>query len=258
MTEPRGAEEQQERVAGLAAELVRLQVDVIVASGVTLGVLEQTTSTIPVVMAASDDPVARGHVRSLGHPGGNFTGLATQGIETAGKRIELLKEIVPAAARVAVLWDQASRPVWQATEATALKRGWKLLSLEIRDKSAIEGAFSVATKARAGAIVVSATRFTGVLARRVAELAAKSRLPAIYEFRFFTDAGGLISYGPDNNEIWRRAAVFVDKILKGTKPADLPVEQVAKFDLVINPKTAKALGLTIPPSLLLRANQVIE
>jgi putative ABC transport system substrate-binding protein len=258
VTEPRGANNRQEQVPSLIAELVRLQVDVIVAAGVTLGAVKQATSTIPVVMAGSDDPVGRGHVRSLAHPGGNFTGLSTQGIDAIGKRLELLKELAPAARPVAVLWDQASLPVWQTVEAAARGRAWKLLSLEVRDTGGIEEAFRAATKARASAVLMLAVRSTAGQAERVAELAAKSLLPAMYEFRFYVEAGGLISYGADTVDLWRRSASFVDKILKGAKPRDLPIEQPTKFDLVINLRTANALGLTIPPSLLARADQVIE
>ena len=258
VTEPRGGESSPERFPGLAAELVRLRVDVIVASGPTLPALKQATSTIPVVMAASEDPVGQGLVQSLGHPGGNFTGLSTQSVELTGKRLELLKELVPSAAPVAVLWDRPSLPFWQAAEAAARERGWKLLSLEIPDTGEIEGAFKAATDARAGALLVSAGGRLDRHARRVAELAARSRLPAMYGLRFYVEAGGLISYGADLNAIWRRAAVFVDKILKGAKPADLPVEQPTKFELVVNRRAAKAIGLTIPPLILLRADQVIE
>ena len=257
VTEPRGGEGRPERYAGLAAELVRLQVDVIVAGGPTLAALKEATSTIPVVMGGSDDPVGRGFVRSLGHPGGNFTGLSRQGVETTGKRLELLKELVPAAAPVAVLWDRFSLPSWQAAEAAARERGWKLLSIKIRDPGEIERAFRAATGARAGSLLV----IGGIAlsqARRVAELAARNRLPAMYELRGYVEVDGLISYSADLIEIWRRAAVFVDKILKGARPADLPVEQPSKFELVINLKTAKALGSTIPPSLLARADHVIE
>jgi putative ABC transport system substrate-binding protein len=209
-------------------------------------------------MGGAGDPVGQGLVRSLGHPGGNFTGLSTQGVETTGKRLELLKELVPAAALVAVLWNRASLLFWQAAEAAARERGWKLLSLEIRDAGEIEGAFKAATNARAGALLVFAGGLFDRQARRIAELAAKSRLPAMYSLGFYVEAGGLISYSADLIDIWRRAAVFVDKILKGAKPADLPVEQPTKFELVINLKTAKALGLTLPPSLLLRANEIIQ
>ena len=257
VTEPRGAESRPERYPSLAGELVRLQVDVIVAPGPMLAALKQATSTIPIVMAGVNDPVGEGLVRSLGHPGGNFTGLSLQATETTGKRLELLKEVVPTAASVAVLWDRTGFRNWQMAEAAAREQGWTLLSVEVRAPDELEGAFRAATGARVGALLVM-----GGIAfpqrRRVVELAARSRLPAMYTLKDYVDVGGLISYGADVNEIWQRAAVFVDKILKGAKPANLPVEQPTKFELVINLKTAKALGLTIPPSLLLRADQVIE
>ena len=230
----------------------------IVAPGYALSALKQATSTIPVVMAAANDPVAQGYVQSLGHPGGNFTGLSFQSVETTGKLLELLKEIVPGAAPVAVLWQRSSIVNWRAAEAAARERGWKLLSLEIRDLDEIEGAFRAATGARAGAVLVFAAGILFPHTRRVVGLAAKSRLPAMYELRPYVEAGGLISYGPDINDIWRRAAIFVDKILKGAQPSDLPIEQPTKFELVINLKTASALGLTIPNSLLLRADEVIQ
>jgi len=257
VTEPRATEGRPERFPSLAAELVRLQVDVIV-SGLGLAALKQATSTIPIVMTAASDPVGSGYVQSLGRPGGNFTGLSLQSIDTTGKRLELLKELVPPAASVAVLWDRSSLPYWQATEAAARARGWRLVSLEIRSWGEIEPAFRAATDARAGAVLVFASGLLFHQARRLAELAARSRLPAMYELRQYVEAGGLISYGADINEIWRRGAVFVDKILKGVKPADLPVEQPSKFELVVNLRAAKALGLTIPPPLLLRADEVIE
>ena len=259
VTEPRGGEGRPERLPELAAELVRLRVDVIVASGPTGAALKQATSTIPIVLAAVDDPVSQGIVQSLGHPGGNFTGLSIQSTDTIGKRLELLKELVPGAASVAVLRDRASVLQWQAAEAAARERGWKLLSIEVRDAGEIEQTFKAATGARAGAILVFGA--SGIFlshARRIAELAAISRLPAVYPLRPYVEAGGLISYGADGIEIWRRTAVFVDKILKGAKPADLPVEQPTKFELVINLKAAKALGLAIPQSLLLRADEVIQ
>ena len=258
VTEPRGAAGKPERFPGLVAELVRLKVDVIVAAGPALPALKQATSTIPIVMGGSADPVGLGYIQSLGHPGGNFTGLSAQGVDVIGKRLELLKELVPSTASVAVLWDPANLPYWQAAEVAARERGWKLLSLKIRDESEIEGAFRAATDARAGAVLVFASGILFTRAKRVAEMAANSRLPAMYEFRQYVDAGGLISYSADLNDIWRRAATYVDKILKGAKPADLPVEQPTKFELVINLKTAKALGLTIPPSLLGRADEVIQ
>jgi putative ABC transport system substrate-binding protein len=260
VTEPRGGEGKPERFPSLAAELVRLQVDVIVAGGPVLPALQQATSTIPVVMAGVGDPVAQGFVQSLGRPGGNFTGLSTQTVELTGKRLELLKELIPGAAPVAVLWYRApaSLPSWQAAEAAAREREWKLLSLGIRDAGEIEGAFKEATGARAGALLVFAGGLLDRHARRIAELAAKSRLPAMYGLRLYVEAGGLISYSADLVEIFRRAAVFVDKILKGAKPADLPVEQPTKFDLVINLKAARSIGLTIPQQLLSRADEIIQ
>jgi len=259
VTEPRGAGGRPERLPNLVGELVRLQVDVIVAPGPTLAVLKQATSTIPVVMTGAGDPVAQGYVQSLGRPGGNFTGLSTQTQELVGKRLELLKELVPGPAPVGVLWDpRADRLSWQAAESAATERRWKLISLEIRDASQIEGALKAATAARAGALLV----FTGVVqdphAQRIADLAARSRLPAMYGLRFYVEAGGLISYSTDLIAAYRRAAAFVDKILKGAKPADLPVEQPTKFDLVINLKAARSIGLTIPQQLLSRADEVIR
>jgi len=235
VTEPRGAEGKWERFPDMAAELVRLQVDVIVAAGPMLPALKQATSTIPIVMASAGDPVGQGFAQSLARPGRNFTGLSFQGTETTGKRLEILKELAPGAAPVAVLWDRRMGTLsWQAAEAAARARGWKLLSLEIRDAGEIEGAFKAATGARAGALLVNAGTLLDPHARRIAELAAKSRLPAMYSLRFYVEAGGLISYSADIIEGYRRAAVFVDKILKGAKPADLPIEQPTKFELVIN------------------------
>lgn len=258
VTEPRGAEGKPERVPSLAAELVRLQVDVIVAAGPALPWLKQATSTIPIVMGGASDPVGEKLVQSLGHPGGNFTGLSLQSVETIGKRLELLKEILPGAAPVAVLWNRPRIVDWRAAETAARTRRWRLLSLEIRDTGEIEGAFRTATRAGAGALLVLGAGAFLPHAGRIAALAAKSRLPAMYVLRPYVEAGGLISYGADLNDIWRRAAGFVDKILKGAKPGDLPVEQPTKLELVINLTTAKALGLTIPPTLLLRADEVIE
>lgn len=258
VTEPRGAEGKPARFPSLAAELVRLPADVIVAPGPALPALKQATSTIPIVMAGSADPVGSGFVRSLRRPGENVTGLSLQSVETTGKRLEVLKELVPTAAPVAVLWDRTTLNYWQAAEAAAQERGWKLLSIEIRDVSEIEWAFRRATEARAGALLVCAAALLFPHARRVAELAIKTRLPAMFELRPYVEAGGLISYGADVIDIWRRAATFVDRILKGTPPADLPIEQPTEFETVINLKAAKALGLTVPPPLRLRADEVIE
>ena len=258
VTEPRGTDGRPDRFPGVAAELVRLQVDVIVAPGPALPALKQATSTIPIVMAGAADPVGSGWVQSLRHPGGNVTGLSLQSVETTGKRLEVLRELVTSSAPVAVVWDRTTRNYWQAAEAAARERGWKLMSLEIRDVGEIEGVFKAATGARAGALLLSAAALLFPHARRVAELAARSRLPTMYELRPYVEAGGLISYGADVVDIWRRAGVFVDKILKGAKPADLPVEQPSKFETVINLKAAKALGLTVPQSLRLRADEVIQ
>ncbi|MCY7306369.1 MAG: ABC transporter substrate-binding protein [Rhodoferax sp.] len=258
VTESRGSEGRPERFPGLADELVRLGVDVIVTSGTALRALKQATATIPVVMAGSIDPVGQGFIRSLARPGTNFTGLTLQLAETTGKRLELLKEIVPSPAPIAILWDPLSRLTWQAAEVAARERGWKLLSLEIRGAGEIEAAFKVARNARAGALHVAAGSITDAQASRVAELAAASRLPTIYQFRSYPEAGGLMSYGASLLDNWRRAAVFVDKILKGANAGDLPVEQPTKFEFVINLRTAKALGITIPQSVLLRADEVIQ
>jgi putative ABC transport system substrate-binding protein len=258
VTEPRGAAGKPERFPSLAAELVRLQVDVIVAAGPAMPALMQANSTIPIVMGGAGDPVGSGYAQSLGHPGGNFTGLSLQTVDITGKRLELLKELVPGAASVAVVWDRASLSLWQAAEAAAQARGWKLLSLEIRNADEIEGAFRAAIDARAAALLVFAAGLLFTRARRVAELAARSRLAAMYDIRPYVEAGGLISYGADLNAIWHRAAVFVDKILKGAKPADLPIEQPTKFEQVINLKAAKFLGLTIPQSILSRADELVQ
>jgi putative ABC transport system substrate-binding protein len=258
VTEPRGAEDRPERYPALAAELVRLQVEVIVAPGPPLPALKQATSAIPVVMAGALDRVGQRLVQSLGRPGGNFTGLSSQSVETTSKRLEVLRELVPGASPVAVLWDRTNLLSWQEAEVAARARGWKLLSFELREAGEIDGAFKAVTAARAGAILVVAPALLINRARRVAELAVRSRLPAMYTLRPFVEAGGLISYGADIAEIYRRAAGFVDKILKGARPADLPVEQPTKFDLVINLKAAKALGFTIPQSVLSRADEVIQ
>jgi putative ABC transport system substrate-binding protein len=258
VTEHRGAEGKPERYPVLASELARLKPDVIVAAGPALSALKQATATIPIVMAAAIDPIAEGLVHSLGHPGTNFTGLSHQFPETTGKRLELLKELVPGAATVAVLWDRGAVLSWQAADAAARARRWKLLSLEIRDAAEIEGAFRAATNARAGALLVLTGQIAFPHRKRIAELADRSRLPAMYDLRPYVEAGGLISHGADLLEIWHQAAGFVDKILKGAKPGDLPVEQPTKFELVVNMKTAKALGITIPQSVLLQADEVIK
>lgn len=258
VTEPRAGESRPERYPAVAAEVVRDHVDVIVAAGPWLPALKQATSSIPVVMAGAEDPVGQGLVRSLGRSGGNFTGLSNQSAELYRKRLELLKELVPAAGLVAVLRDPTGTRGWQVAEAAARERGWKLLSLEVNSPGQIESAFKAAKSARAGALLVIGGGILFPESQRIAELAIANKLPTIYANRPATDAGGLMSYGADLDDIWRRAASFVDRVLRGTKPADLPIEQPTKFELVINMKTAKTLGIKIPNSILVRADKVIE
>ena len=258
VTEARGADDQPERFAGLAAELARLELDVIVGAGPSLRALKAATATTAVVMASSGDPVSEGLVRSLAHPGGNFTGMSSQTVETMGKRLELLKELVPGAAPVAVLTARDGIRHWQAAQAAARTRGWKLVPIEIRDAGEIDAAFNAASDARASALLVHAPTVLQAHSQRVAAQAIKHRLPTMFHQRGYVEAGGLMAYGADTVEIWHHAAVFVDKILKGAKPGDLPVEQPTKFELVINLKTAKALGLTVPQPLLLRADEVMQ
>lgn len=258
VTEARGADDQPDRFPILAAELARLDLDVIVGAGPSLRALQQATSTVPVVMASSGDPVSEGLVRSLARPDGNFTGMSSQTVETVGKRLELLKEFMPAVAPTAVLWHRHYLRTWQAAQAAARVRGWKLVSMEIRDAGELNACFKAATDMRASALLVHAPAVLQSHRQRLAELAIRHRLPTMFHQRVYVDAGGLMSHGADSVDIWHRAAAFVDKILKGAKPSDLPVEQPTKFEVVINLKTANALGLTIPPSLLLRAGEVIQ
>ena len=258
VTEVRSAEGNFGRMPAVAAELAGLGVDVILAAGPTLIALKAATSTVPIVMSAGIDPVGDGLIQSLSHPGTNFTGLSHQFADGAGKLLELLKELVAGAAPVAVLWDRGSRSSWETAQAAARSRGWKLQSLEIKGPGEIEAAFKSATDARAGALLVLTGHFAYANRQRITELATRNRLPAMFELRPYVDAGGLISYGADLVDIWRQSARFVDKILKGAKPADLPVEQPTRFELIINLKAAKAMGLTIPTALRLRADELIE
>ena len=251
-----------EQLPGLAAELVRLKVDVIVAaSPPATEAAKQATSTIPIVFTVSGDPVAEGFVASLARPGGNLTGLATISPELVGKQLEMLKTVAPKVSRVAVLQNptQPSHPraVRQAEDA-ARALGVQLQVLKARTPSEIEAAFAAMSSQRAGGVLVLRDAVFRAQRAQIVALAAKSRLPAVYGLREQAEAGGLMAYGASVPELFRRAATYVDKILKGAKPADLPVEQPTKFELVINLKTAKALGLTIPPSLLQRADQVIQ
>ena len=258
----RSAENSADRYPALAAELVALNVDVIVA-GATPAVLaaKQATGMIPIVFPIHTDPVGAGLVASLARPGGNVTGLSFSSEDLTGKRLELLKQVVPGISRIAVLWKSpnAAAPVQlKAAEVAARKLAISLQVLEVQDAEGLERAFQAATGASSGALLVVDDPATFLLRKRIVELAAKSRLPAMYGPREFAVDGGLIAYGANIPDMFRRAAIYVDKILKGTKPADLPVEQPTKFEFVINLKTAKALGLTIPQSILLRADQVIE
>jgi putative ABC transport system substrate-binding protein len=264
--EYRDAEGKAERLPALAAELVALKVDVIVA-GPTLAALaaKKVTGTVPIVFIGPSDPVGSGLVTSLARPGGNVTGLsAALSPELAGKCLEQLTQAVPGVSRIAVLWqpgagaERTERDTLKGAEVAARALGVRLQVAEARGPADIDRAFSHMAKARAGALIVFNTVMFLSERGRLVALAAKNRLPALYTFREFVDAGGLMSYGHNQADLNRRAATYVDKILKGARPADLPVEQPTKFDLVINLKTAKALGLTIPPALLQRADQVIE
>jgi putative ABC transport system substrate-binding protein len=262
--EYRYADGRHDRLPDLAAELVRLKVDIIVASISTDGLAaKDATRDIPIVIASPGDPVASGLVESLARPGGNITGLSQSAPELAGKRLELLKEMVPGLSRVAVLWNprnpaSSSTLSWKELQLPARQLGVQLHSLEVRDPNEFDKAFADAMRTRASALVISPDPvFAGNL-RRIADFAAKNRLPSIFHLREFADAGGLAAYGPDRSDMFRRAATYVDKILKGARPADLPVEQPTKFELVINLKTAKALGIEIPASILARADEVIE
>jgi putative ABC transport system substrate-binding protein len=261
--EHRFADGRLERMPDLAAEMVRIQLDVIVASNPQVVAVKQATTTIPIVMVSVPDPVDRGLIASLARPGGNITGLSlTATTEHWGKRLQLLREISPRASRVAALWAPSvpgRAADLQRTEEAARQLRLTLLPVPVRDADDIENSLGVMAKARAEAlIVVGADSFTLNGRHVITARAARLRLPAIYPLREFVEAGGLLSYDASLREQFRRAATYVDKILKGAKPGDLPVEQPTKFELVINLKTAKALGLTIPPSLLARADQVIE
>ena len=249
------------RLADLAVELVGLKVDLIVAGGLlAIQAAKDATRTIPIVMGASPDPVEMGFVASLARPGGNVTGLSRMAPELGGKRLRLLKEVVPGASRVAVLSNPnpGSARVVREMEAAARVVGVQLQLLEIRAPEEIDRAFEGAIGGRASGLIVVEDPLVLSHRARIVALAAKSRLPAIYPFREVVEAGGLMSYAANLSDDFRRAATFVDKILKGAKPGDLPVEQPTKFELVINLKTAKALGLTIPQTLLLQADQVLE
>jgi putative ABC transport system substrate-binding protein len=262
--EYRHAEGQAERLPELAAELVRLQMEVIVAAGApTIRAAQHATRTIPIVMAGTADAVAQGFIANLARPGGNITGVSGLGLELHGKRLELLKETVPQSTRIAVLTNPASP--YHASRihnltAAAQTLGVHLHGVELRRAEELASAFAALAQARVDALLVveDALLFNLQRARVVADFAATSRLPAMYGWRAYVEAGGLMSYGRNLPETHRRAATYVDKILKGATPADLPVEQPTTFELVINLKTAQALGLTIPPTILFQADEVIK
>jgi len=256
VVEYRWSEERSDRAADLAAELVQLRVDVIVA-WVTGAVraAQNATRTIPIVMGAVADPLRAGLVASLARPGGNTTGPSMMTLDIAGKRLELLREIVPNMSRVAFLFRGTSgRPFVEETQIAARRLGVRVQAVMVQDPKELQSAFAAVLRERAEALIVEPI----LRDRRIVDFAAKHRLPTISDYKWFPEAGALMSYGTDPRELYRRTAEYVDKILKGTKAADLPIENPTKFELVINLKTAKTLGLTIPQSILVRADQVIQ
>jgi putative tryptophan/tyrosine transport system substrate-binding protein len=246
----------------LAAELVHLPVDVLVTwTTPAIQAAQQATTTIPIVMAASGDPIRTGFVTSLARPGGNITGLTILSAELSAKRLELLTQLVPGLARVAVLWNPANPAIvleWQATQEAARRLGVQVQSLEIRGPDDFARAFAAATQEHAQALYLTTEALFAIHRTQILDFAARSRLPTSFHSRPFVEAGGLMSYGPNHAALWHRAATYVDKIRRGAKPADLPVEQPTTFELVINLKTAQALELTIPPTLLFQATEVIR
>ena len=260
--EYRYADGKADRLPALAKELVGLKLDVIVAT-TTPSVLaaKKASATIPIVFVSVADPVASGLVASLARPGGNITGLTILAPELSGKRLELLKEAVPKATRVAFLWNSANPAqglLWKESQAAAQELRLQLQSLEVRSSNDFENAFEAALRERAQALITAPEPLINTHLKRIVEFAAKNRLPAMYAGPEVVDAGGLMSYAPDYTHQYRRAATYVDKILKGAKPADLPVQQATKFEFVVNLKAAKQIGLPIPVDLLARANQVLR
>ena len=258
----RFAEGNPERLVTAAAELVRLGVDVLVTYGdVGVRAAKQATGTIPIVVALTGDLVAAGHAASLARPGGNVTGQVDTSPELSAKRVELLRAAVPAISRVAVLWNPSNRVKvldFQMTQVAAQTLGVPLQSIEVRQPDDIGPAVAAAVRERAGALLVLSDALTNAHRVRIVELANQNRLPTMYFSREWVAAGGLMAYGPNWRDMYRRAATYVDKILRGAKPGDLPIEQPTTFELIINLKTAKALGLTIPPAVLARADEVIQ
>jgi putative ABC transport system substrate-binding protein len=260
--ERRYAENRLDRLPELAAELVRLDVDVIVAGG-TLAPLaaKRATTTIPIVMTAAGDPLGSGLIASLARPGGNVTGMSLMVTELGGKRLEMVKELLPRVSHVAVLWNAANpypALVFKQTQEAGQTLGIQVQSLEVRSPDDFDRAFEAAIRRLPDALITVEDPLTVSYRKRIADFAAKYRLPAMYGVREFVAVGGLISYGAQLADLYRRAAGYVDKILRGAKPADLPVQQPSKFDLIINLKAAKELGLTVPQSLMLRADEIIQ
>jgi putative tryptophan/tyrosine transport system substrate-binding protein len=258
----RSAEGQYDRLPGLAAELIGLKVSIIVVgSSNAIQAAKQATDTIPIVMGSVSDPVAAGFVASLARPGGNITGISSMMPDLVGKQLELLKEVLPKVSRVALLGNPANpahaAELRQAQDAAGAL-GVRLQPLDARDPSEIDHAFAATSTERAGAVIVFSDTVLVDHRTRIADHALRRRLPTVFAVSQFAEAGGLLAYGPSLADGFRRAALYVDKILKGAKPADLPIAQPTKFELVVNLKTAKALGLTIPPSVLARADQVIQ
>lgn len=259
---PRFAEGQLDRLPALAAELVRMPVELIVTVSFPAALAaKQATATIPIVFLGAGDPVATGLVASLARPGGNLTGVAALETELSTKRLELLKMAMPQATQIAVLWNRADVGMslrFQATQAAARALGLQLQPISVQEPSDFEGAFAAMRQERPDALFVVADPLTLLNRHRLLAFAAERRLPTMYEFRWYVEEGGLLSYGPTYADLSRRAAVQADRILRGTKPSDLPVEQAMKFDLVINLKTAQAFGLTIPPTVLFQATEVLR
>jgi putative ABC transport system substrate-binding protein len=260
--EYRNADGRNDRQRELAKELVAIKVDVLISGGgndVT-GALMQATKSIPIVMTAGSNAVARGLISSLARPGGNVTGITSNWDDLSGKRLELLKEAIPKTSRIAVLWNSSGgrQTQWKASQTAAKEMNLQLHSMQIRTADDLENAFKNAVKARSEAVAVTQSSEVGTNVQRIIQLATKHRLPAIYAIPEYAEAGGLMAYGGSRSDLARRAAIYVDKILKGAKAAELPVEQPMKFEFIINLKTAKQIGLTIPPNVLARADRVLR
>jgi putative tryptophan/tyrosine transport system substrate-binding protein len=260
VVEWRFADGKLERLRGLAAELVQLKVDVIVTGGSpAISAAQKATSTIPIVMTSAGDPVGSGFVKSLARPGGNITGLSVMSGDTSAKLLELLRSVVPKLSRVAMLTPSTTYgPLSKGVQAAAQKAGVKTLVAEASTPQEIENAFSMMVREKADAVIVGSPTTFAQQHQQIAELALKYRVPSMFQDRVYVEAGGLMSYGQKFTDNYDRSATYVDKILKGAKPGDLPVEQPVSFELVVNLKTAKALGITIPQSVLVRADEVIQ